>query len=89
MSKADIQDAFYLIPIKFSDHRLLGFHWGGIFYHESVLPMGASSSCQLFKKFSSALQWILGENFKIKGVSHLLDDVFIVGKAHSNECSVA
>ena len=89
MSKADIQDAFYLIPIKFSDRHLLGFHWGGKFYYECVLPMGASSSCQLFEKFSSALHWILGEKFKIQGMSHLLDDFFFVGKAQSNECSVA
>ena len=51
--------------------------------------MGASSSRQLFEKFSFALQWIFGETFKIKGVSHLLDDFFFVGKVQSNECSVS
>ncbi|XP_071150453.1 uncharacterized protein [Mytilus edulis] len=48
--------------------------------------MGASSSCQLFEAFSTALHWILNAKFQIYGVSHLLDDFFFVGKAGSNEC---
>ena len=48
--------------------------------------MGASSSCQLFESFSTAIQWILQTKLIISGVSHLLDDFFFVGKAVSNEC---
>ena len=89
MSKADIKDAFRLIPIHPDDYHLLGFHWNGQFYFDRALPMGASSSCQLFESFSTALQWILKERFKIAGISHLLDDFFFVGEANSNKCSVA
>ena len=89
MSKADIQDAFRLIPIHPAEHHLLGFQWDGQFYHDAALPMGASASCQLFESFSTALQWILNEKFQIKGVSHLLDDFFFVGEANTNKCSVA
>jgi len=89
MSKADIQDAFRLIPIHPSEYHLLGFFWNGQFYHDAALPMGASASCQLFENFSTAFEWILFKKFGIKGISHLLDDFFFVGKANSNECSVA
>lgn len=51
--------------------------------------MGASASCQLFESFSTSLQWILNTKFGIRGISHLLDDFFFVGKADTNECSNA
>lgn len=86
MAKCDIQDAFFLLPIQKDDHHLLGFHWQGQFYYSRVLPMGASSSCQMFESFSSALQWILNSKFNVKGVSHLLDDFFFVGKSDTSEC---
>ena len=89
MSKADIKDAFRLIPVHPDDYHLLSFHWNDQFYFDMALPMGASSSCQLFESFSTALQWILNVRLEIPGVSHLLDDFFFVGKAGSNECSVA
>jgi hypothetical protein len=83
MSKADIQDAFRLIPIHPSHHHLLGFHWDNKFYYDTAL---LSSSCQLFESFSTSLQWILNQKFNIKGISHLLDDFFFVGKANTNDC---
>lgn len=89
MSKADIKDAFRLIPLHPDDYHLLGFHWNDHFYYDMALPMGASSSCQLFESFSTALQWILNERLNIAGISHLLDDFFFVGEADSNACSVA
>ena len=89
MSKADIQDAFRLIPIHPTEYHLLGFQWDGQFYHDAALPMGASASCQLFESFSTVLQWILNEKCQIKGASHLLGDFFCVGEANTNKCSVA
>ena len=89
MSKADIKDAFRLIPVHHDDYHLLGFHWNNRFYFDMALPMGASSSCQLFECFSTALQWILNIRLKIPEVSHLLDDFFFVGKANTNDCSFA
>lgn len=44
MSKAEIQDAFRLIPIHPAEYHLLGFQWDGQFYHDAALPMGASAS---------------------------------------------
>jgi hypothetical protein len=75
-----------LIPIHPSHHHFLGFHWDNKFHYDTVLPMGASSSCQLFESFSTSLQWILHQKFNIKGISHLLEDFFFVGKANTNDC---
>ena len=75
-----------MIPIHPSHHHLLGFHWDNKFHYDTVLPMGASSSCQLFESFSTSLQWILHQKFNIKGISHLLEDFFFVGKANTNDC---
>jgi hypothetical protein len=61
----------------------LGFHWDNKFYYDTAL---LSSSCQLFESFSTSLQWILNQKFNIKGISHLLEDFFFVGKANTNDC---
>ena len=89
MSKADILEDFRLVPVHSSEYHLLGFKWQNLFYYDAALPMGASASCQLFECFSTALQWILNTKFEINGMSHLLDDFFFVGKAGTNECSIA
>ena len=51
MAKADIQDEFHSIPIRRQDYPLLGITWRGQFFHDWVLPMGSSTSCQTFERF--------------------------------------
>ena len=85
MARSDIQNAFKLIPIRQADHELQGFEWQGSFYYDKTLVMGCSISCRIFEAFSSALQWILTDKFKITSVTHILDDLFFT--AHTKiEC---
>lgn len=86
MAKTDIQDAFRIIPICPDDYHLLGFSWQGQYYFDKCLPMGASSSCQIFEKFSVALQWILQSKYGAGDMSHILDDFFFIGPANSSNC---
>ncbi|XP_062590215.1 uncharacterized protein LOC134251812 [Saccostrea cucullata] len=86
MAKSDIEDAFRIVLIHPLDHHLLGFHWENSFYYDMCLPMGASSSCQIFESLSCALQWIMEIVFKAAGVSHILDDFFFVGPPNSSKC---
>ncbi|XP_062614297.1 uncharacterized protein LOC134276023 [Saccostrea cucullata] len=86
MAKTDIEDAFRIIPICPEDYHLLGFSWQGKYYFDKCLQMGASSSCQIFEKFSVALQWILQSKFGAGGMSHILDDFFFIGPANSESC---
>lgn len=92
MAKTDITNAFRLLPIHGDDRYLLGFSWpsddGSLqYYMDCCLPMGLSASCQFFERFSSALQWIMTENYGAS-MSHILDDFFFVGPAHSSKCAI-
>ena len=86
IAKADIQEAFQLIPIRPQDYPLLGFTWQGMFYHDKVLPMGSAVSCQTLEHFSRALQWILQSHFNVVNVTHLLDDFIFVGSYNEPTC---
>ena len=86
LAKADIEDAFRIVPIQPADYNLLGFKVNEKFYYDKALPMGCSTSCQTFEKLSCAVQWILLHHFKIAGMSHILDDFIFIGPPDSNLC---
>ena len=86
IAKADIQDAFRLVPIRPQDYPLLGFTWNGMLYHDKVLPMCSAVSCQTFERFSRALQWILQTHFGVSKVTHLLDDFIFFGPCNESTC---
>jgi hypothetical protein len=48
--------------------------------------MGASSSCQIFERFSSALQWIMEHKYGVVGMFHIIDDFLFVGPPNSSKC---
>ena len=83
---ADTQDAFRLIPIRPQDYPLLWIMWKSQFYHVRVLPIGCSVSCQIFKSFSYAVQWMLQHKFGVVGVTHVLDDFISIGPARDTDC---
>lgn len=86
MAKTDIQDAFRIVPIHPNDYKLLGFSWENNYYYDKCLPMGASSSCQIFEFLSCGLQWAMCEKFAAAGMSHMLDDFFFIGPKDSSKC---
>ena len=86
IAKADLQDAFRLVPIHPLDRRLLGFVWKGLYYYDNCLPMGCSISCQTFEKLSAALQWILQVKFEVPYMSHILDDFIFFGHSSQTTC---
>ena len=69
-----------------SDYRYLGFTWNDFYYYDRCLPMGASSSCQIFERFSCALQWIMQHKYQAAGMSHIIDDFLFVGPPDSQKC---
>ena len=84
--KADIQDAFRIIPIRPHYYPFLGIMWGGTFCYDKVLPMDALVSCQLVETFSCAIQWILHEHFGIVVVTPLVDYYIFVGPPRNSVC---
>lgn len=78
MAKADIQEAFRIVPISPLSYHLLGFKFNDCFYYDKCLPMGLSISCSLFEKLSCALVWIAQNKFGASSISHILDDFIFI-----------
>lgn len=51
-------------------------------------PIGASSSCQKFECLGRSLQWIISKKSVTAGMSHMLDDFFIIEPKDSSKCQV-
>ena len=78
LSKADITDAFKIVPIHPSQWHLFGIKWGSKLYFAARLTFGCRSSPALFNLVSEALCWILLNRVRLPAVVHLLDDYFLV-----------
>ena len=73
-ARIDVKHAFRNLPIHFDDLQLLGFTLNNKYYINSTLPFGASSSCAIFERVSTALQWIIANETQKLWISHFLDD---------------
>lgn len=86
IAKTDVKAAFRICPVSPLDYYLLGFKIGEQYYHDRVLTMGCRSSCQIFERFSTAIQDILRIFYHVTDISHILDDFIFMGNARSGEC---
>lgn len=82
LAKADITDAFKILPVHPSQWHLLGAKWDEKFYFFVRLTFGCRSSPSLFNSFSEALCWILLNVVKLPSVLHLLDDFLLIDPPH-------
>ena len=79
--KADIQEAYRMIPVHPEDQHLLGVRWERTVYIDRVLPFGLRSAPKLFSAVADALHWILHKK-GIKKSLHYLDDFILVVGNH-------
>ena len=86
VAKADIEDAFRIIPVHPQDYHLLCYKLDQSYYHDLVLPMGCRSSCKIFETFSSFLQWLIQRVYGFTYVTHILDDFIFVGSPGTYSC---
>ncbi len=82
LSKADISDAFKVMPLHPSQWHLFGVKWQNKLYFSVRLTFGCRSSPKIFDTLSEALCWILLNNCKLPFVLHLLDDFLLVDYPH-------
>ena len=77
MAKLDIKDAYYSVPIKDKDQKLLKFVYEGVLYKFVVLPNGYTKGP---RKFTKLLKPILAELRK-QGITlaAYLDDIIVLG----------
>ena len=88
LAKADIAEAFRLLPLSPSCYNLTGFHLEGNFFFDKCLPMGASSACKIFERFSSSLKFILLNHYNVPNVIKVLDDFLFIAPSFA-ECNYA
>lgn len=84
LSKADITDAFKIVPILPSQWHLFGIKWRSKFYFAVRLTFRCRSSPCLFNMVSEALCWILLNNSGLPSVLHLLDDFLLIDSPRDN-----
>ena len=81
LAKTDIAHAFRIVPVHPSEYPILGMEWNGVFYYDKCMPMGGSSSCAIFEKISTALQWIMSKLCPNIFVFHMLDDFLFIANS--------
>ncbi|XP_052398873.1 uncharacterized protein LOC127946375 [Carassius gibelio] len=84
LSKADITDAFKIMPLHPSQWHLFGVRWREKIYFSVRLTFGCESSPKIFDTLSEALCCILLNNFKLPFVLHLLDDFLLIDFPDAN-----
>ena len=79
MVKADLKEAYRMLPIHPQDQLLFGVLWKNSVYIDKVLPFGLRSAPKIFSAVADAVQWI----FLSRGISsslHYLDDFILRAK---------
>ena len=89
VGKADISEAFRLLPVNKCDFDLLGFTLEGKFYVDLCAPMGCRSSPSIWESFSTFLNWVLDKWNKRCNTKHYVDDFIFAGPANSPICQQA
>ena len=79
--KKDIKDAFRNISVAPHQRWLLCFQWDGVFYQETCLAFGLSTSPFLFNLFGEAFHWMLISYLNWTKSKHYLDDFIDILKA--------
>ena len=51
-----------------------------LYYFDRLLPMGLSSSCNIFEALSTALKWLSVHRLGVSSVLHILDDFLVYCK---------
>ena len=78
--KADIKEAYRMVPIHPEDQHLLGIQWNDSVYVDRMLPFGLRSAPKIFSAIADAAQWVL-KNMGVTLSLHYLDDFILVAKS--------
>ena len=75
--KADIKEAYRMVPFNPDDQPLLAVEWANRIYIDRALPFGLRSAPKIFSAVADAIQWIL-QHHGISNLLHYLDDFIFV-----------
>ena len=68
------------MPIHPADYSLLVMKFDNLYYFDWCLPMGLSSSCNIFEALSTALVWLSIHRLGASPVLHISDDFLFIAK---------
>ena len=85
LAKADIQEAFRIIPVAPTDRLLLATQWKDELFLDKVLPFGLRSAPIIFTAVADALEWVIRRQ-GVPHIFHYVDDYILVGKPNSPNC---
>ena len=85
--KIDIRSAFRLLPLHPADFSLMGMKHDNAYYVDKALPFGCATSCAIFEKFSTFLEFCAKKAAGKNEVIHYLDD-FCGGNLSMQEAEV-
>ena len=83
--KADIKEAYRMVPVHPEDQHLLGVRWDQTVYIDRMLPFGLRSAPKLFSAVADAIQWIIHRKGITKGLHYLDDFILVAGNRHRAE----
>ena len=81
MTKVDLKDAYFMIPIASSQRELLQFQWQGTTYQFNCLPFGLSSAPWVFTKTTRPIVTIL-RSLGLRMIIYI-DDILIMADSPS------
>ena len=85
LAKADLSDAYRMVPIKKGEWKFLGMKVGDDVYIDRCLPMGAASSCAIFQRISDAITWMATSSCPAAiTVFNYLDDFLFLADGREN-----
>ena len=85
LAKVDLADAYRIVPIQRSDWKFLGICIEDQYYIDRMLPMGASSSCQIFNRISDSLRWMFYKQTPVRAeLFNYLDDFLFIADSEQN-----
>ena len=79
--RIDFSHAFRNLGVCLPNLALLAFTLDGEYYLNSSVPFRAASSCQIFERVATVLQWIVTSETGWKWISHYLDNFPMLAKS--------
>ena len=83
--KADIKEAYRMVPVHPEDQYLLGVQWQGTVFIDRMLPFGLRSTPKIFTAITDAIQWMLRRQGVSRGLHYLDDFIFVAQSQPSAE----
>ena len=81
MTKVDLKDAYFMVPIALNQRRLLRFKWQGTTYQFNCLPFGLSSAPWVFTKTTRPVVTIL-RTMGLRMIIYI-DDILLMAETQS------